>query len=110
MVLQTPADALAFSPDGQHALSSSLSERHVAVWKASGRVSKKRKAPAVLLSMEQPPAQLDTAPASPPAAKESFNVVAVSTTGRLCVWLCEGGDAVKATLRATIQIEQDSTT
>ena len=95
MLLQTPADALAFSPDEQHALS---------------KASKKSKAPAALLSMEQPPAQLDTAPASPSAAGHHFNVAAVSTAGRLCVWLCEVGDAIKATLRATIQIEQDSAT
>jgi len=38
-----------------------------------------------------------------------FNVLAVSTAGRVCVWQCEVSDSVKSTLRATIQIEQDTT-
>ncbi|DBB17672.1 TPA: hypothetical protein ACH3X3_002712 [Trebouxia sp. C0006] len=106
----TPADALAYSPDGQYALSSSLGERHVAVWKATGKASKKTKPAAALLSMEQPPVQLDVAAASNTTAKIScFNVLAVSTAGRVCVWQCEVSDSVKSTLRATIQIEQDTT-
>lgn len=105
----TPADALAYSPDGQYALSSSQGERHVAVWKATGKASKKTKPAAALLSMEQPPVQLDVAAASNATAKIScFNVLAVSTAGRVCVWQCEVLDSVKATLRATIQIEQDT--
>ena len=109
-LLQTPADALAYSPDGQYALSSSQGERHVAVWKATGKASKKAKPAAALLSMEQPPVQLDVAAASNATAKIScFNVLAVSTAGRVCVWQCEVLDSVKATLRATIQIEQDTT-
>ncbi|DBA79915.1 TPA: hypothetical protein ACH3X1_008129 [Trebouxia sp. C0004] len=102
----TPADALAYSPDGQYALSSSQGERHVAVWKATGKASKKTKPAAALLSMEQPPVQLDVAAASKISC---FNVLAVSTAGRVCVWQCEVLDSVKSTLRATIQIEQDAT-
>ncbi|DBA70251.1 TPA: hypothetical protein ACH3X2_012157 [Trebouxia sp. C0005] len=105
----TPADALAYSPDGQYALSSSQGERHVAVWKATGKASKKTKPAAALLSMEQPPVQLDVAAASNTTAKIScFNVLAVSTAGRVCVWQCEVLDSVKSTLRATIQIENDT--
>ena len=101
-------NALCFSPDSKFALSSSQSERHVAVWKASGKASKKYKAPVALLSMEQPPTQLDTASASNSTEASHFNVLAVSTTGRVCVWLCEVGHTVEATLRATIQIQQES--
>ena len=102
--MQTPVDALAFSPDGQWALSISEGERHVAVWKAAGKASKTTKHAAALLSMEQPPLQLDTAAAS----KGGFTVLAVSTAGRVCVWQCEVDGALKATLRATIHVEQDS--
>lgn len=109
-LLQTPVDALAFSPDGQYAMSSSQGERHVAVWKATGKASKKTKPAAALLSMEQPPVQLDAAEAVGTSANSScFNVLAVSTAGRVCVWQCEVADSVKATLRATVHIEQDTT-
>ena len=101
-------DALAFSPDGNCALSSSQGERHVAIWKVSGKASKKTKPAAALLSMEQPPVQLDTAAAITPAAASQFNVLAVSTAGQVCVWQCEVADSVKTTLRATIQVEQGS--
>ena len=103
--MQTPADALAFSPDGQYAISSSRGERHVALWKASGKVSKKTKPAAALLSLDQPPVQLDATSTSD-AAGSHFCVLAVSTSGRVYVWQCEVTDSVQATLRATIQVEQ----
>lgn len=105
-LLQTPVDALAFSPDGQYAMSSSRGERHVAVWKATGKVSKKTKPAAALLSLDQPPVQLDAA-ASADAAGSQFSVLAVSSSGRLYVWQCQANHTVEATLRATIQVEQD---
>lgn len=104
--MQTPADALAFSPDGQYAMSSSRGERHVALWKAAGKVSKKTKPAVALLSLDQPPVQLDAAP-SAAAAGNHFSVLAVSTSGRVYVWQCEVTDSVQATLRATIQVEQE---
>ena len=102
--MQTPADALAFSPDGQYAMSSSCGERHVALWKAAGKVSKKTRPAAALLSLDQPPVQLDAAPISA-AASSHFSVLAVSTSGRVYVWQCEVTDSVQATLWATIQVE-----
>ncbi len=107
--MQTPVDSLAFSPDGQFAISSSQGERHVAVWKASGTASKKSKPAAALLSMEQAPVQIDAAACTTSCgATPSFNVLAVSIAGRVSVWQCEVADRVTATLRASIQIEQDS--
>lgn len=103
--MQTPADALAFSPDSQYAISSSRGERHVALWKATGNVSKKIKPAAALLSLDQPPVQLDAAPSS--AAGNHFCVLAVSSSGRVHVWECWLTDTVQATLRATIQVEQE---
>ncbi|KAL0051933.1 hypothetical protein WJX82_004755 [Trebouxia sp. C0006] len=37
------------------------------------------------------------------------DALAYSPDGRVCVWQCEVSDSVKSTLRATIQIEQDTT-
>lgn len=105
-LLQTPVDALAFSPDGQYAMSSSRGERHVAIWKATGKSSKKTKPAAALLSLDQPPVQLDAA-ASADAARSQFSVLAVSSSGRLYVWQCQVNHTLEASLRATIQVEQD---
>ncbi|KAL3140509.1 hypothetical protein ABBQ32_005092 [Trebouxia sp. C0010 RCD-2024] len=102
----TPVDALAFSPDGQYAMSSSRGERHVAIWKATGKSSKKTKPAAALLSLDQPPVQLDAA-ASADAARSQFSVLAVSSSGRLYVWQCQVNHTLEASLRATIQVEQD---
>lgn len=102
--MQTPADALAFSPNGQYAMSSSRGERHVAVWKASGKVSKKTKPAAALLSLDQPPVHLDAASTSA-AAGSDFSVLAVSTSGRVYVWQCQVTHAVQAMLRAIILVE-----
>ena len=107
--MQTPVNALVFSPDGKYALSSSQGERHVAIWKASGKVSKKTKPAAALLSLEHPPVQLDTAASSSPAGTH-FTALAVSTSGRVYVWQCEVAEAVQATLRATIQVQSDAET
>lgn len=103
----TPVDAVAFSPDGQYAMSSSRGERHVAVWKATGKVSKKTKPAAAVLSLDQPPVQLDAA-ASADSAGSHFSILAVSSSGRLYVWQCQVTHTVQATLRATIQVEKDS--
>lgn len=105
--MQTPVDALAFSPDGQYALSSSRGERHVALWKASGKASKKSKPAAALLSLEQPPVQLATA-ADQDSAGSLFQVLAVCTGGTVYVWQCEVADGVQATLRATVEVVHDA--
>lgn len=105
--MQTPVDAVTFSPDGQYAMSSSRGERHVAVWKATGKVSKKTKPAAAVLSLDQPPVQLDAA-ASADSAGSHFSILAVSSSGRLYVWQCQVTHTVQATLRATIQVENDS--
>lgn len=102
MFLQMPVSALTFAGEGQFAVSSSQGERHVAVWKASGKASKKAKPAAALLSMTEPPVQLDVATSS----SSSFDVLAVSASGRVCIWRCNFAESVTATLRATVQVQQ----
>lgn len=99
-------DALAFAGQGQYAVSSSQGERHVAVWKATGKASKKAKPAAALLSMTEPPVQLDTVTSS--SGSSSFEVLAVSASGRVCVWRCDVAETVTATLRATVEVQQRS--
>lgn len=101
-----PVDALAFAGQGQYAVSSSQGERHVAVWKATGKASKKAKPAAALLSMTEPPVQLDTVTSS--SGSSSFDVLAVSASGRVCVWRCDVAETVTATLRATVEVQQRS--
>ena len=99
-----PVDALAFAGEGQYAVSSSQGERHVAVWKAAGKASKKAKPAAALLSMTEPPVQLDTATSS----SSSFDILAVSASGRVCVWRCDVAETLTAMLRATVEVQQGS--
>lgn len=101
-----PAHLLAFAANGQYAISGSRAERHVAVWKATGKSSKKAKPAAALLSMTEPPLQLDVATSS----STQFDVLAVSTSGRASVWHCEASDKLTSTLRATIEVERGSET
>ena len=101
-----PVDALAFAGQGQYAVSSSQGERHVAVWTATGKASKKAKPAAALLSMTEPPVQLDTVTSS--SGSSSFDVLAVSASGRVCVWRCDVAETVTATLRATVEVQQRS--
>ena len=105
--MQTPVDQLAFSPDGQYAMSSSRGERHVALWKASGKASKKTKPAAALLSLDQPPVQLGTATGQGTGGGP-LQVLALSSAGRVYVWQCQVAGSVQATLRATIQVEQNA--
>lgn len=102
-----PINALAFGAKGQYAVSSSQGERHVAVWKAVGKASKKAKPAAALLSMTEPPVQIDVATSSSDSSsRSSFDVLAVSASGRVCVWQCHVGDTITATLRATVEVQQ----
>lgn len=99
-----PVSTLAFAVNGQYAVSSCQAERHVAVWKASGKGSKKVKPTAALLSMTEAPAHIDVATSS----STSFDVLALSVSGRVCVWRCDIDKTVSATLRATVEVQRDS--
>lgn len=89
---QTPVRALAFSPDGEQAVSAAVGERHVAVWGTSASKKQKKMQVALLsLSLDDGVVQLDTCSASEEASPD-FYLSAVSDSGEAYVWLCKTGE------------------
>ena len=73
--VQLPVQAMAFSPDGRHALSASEGERSIAVWHLEGPTTKKSQPSCGLLSLEDPAAQIASSAAQSTAPADAFQVV-----------------------------------
>lgn len=121
---------MAFSPDGNYAVSSGRSEGQVMVWAvgkaavsaAKARMKREGKAgkdarldPAGLLSLEEPAVQLATASTSGRGSEDSdegFLITAVSEAGRAYVWQWQPGQAGELStgrLLARVQIGKGPT-
>ena len=72
--VQLPVQAMAFSPDGRHALSASEGERSIAVWHLEGPTTKKSQPSCGLLSLEDPAVQIASSPAQSSAPADAFQV------------------------------------
>lgn len=72
--MQLPVRAVAFSPDGRHALSASAGEPQIAVWHLEGPSSKKSQPSCGLLSLEDPAVQIASSPAPSSAPADTFQV------------------------------------
>ena len=72
--VQLPVRAIAFSPEGKHALSASEGERQIAVWHLEALSSKKSQPSCGLLSLEDPAMQITSSPAPSGAPADTFQV------------------------------------
>lgn len=72
--MQLPVRAIAFSPDGKHAMSASEGERQIALWHLEGLSSKKSQPSCGLLSLEDPVVQIASSPSPSSAPADTFQV------------------------------------
>ena len=108
-MLQTPVQALAFSPGGRWALSAAGGERHVAIWATAGQAGakapgkeKKRKAAAAagLLALEEPAVSLATAAAAADGDEDAcFQVLLCNLYNAYAYTMLMQGLSVRKTLK-----------